>query len=120
MMIDLSAAFDMVDHSLLLDKLALFGIDAEVTQWLGSYLTGRSQSVLVDDPHCSDCGSTVCYVDDATFSVSHSDPGILSQKLSNQYKKIEEYMAANKLVINGDKTHLVVMGSLLTQPKDKK
>ena len=33
------------------------------------------------------------------------------QKLSNQYKKIEEYMAANKLVINGDKTHLVVMGS---------
>ena len=48
MMIDLSAAFDMVDHSHLLDKLALFGMDAEVTQWLGSYLTGRSWSVLVD------------------------------------------------------------------------
>ena len=63
------------------------------------------------EPHCYECGSTVCYVDDATFSVSHSDPAILSQKLTNQYKKIQEYMAANKLVINGDKTHLVVMGS---------
>ena len=48
MMIDLSAAFDMVDHYLLLDKLALFGMDAEVNQWLGSYLTGISQSALVD------------------------------------------------------------------------
>jgi hypothetical protein len=49
-------------------------------------------------------------VDDATFSVCHSDAEILSSKLTNQYKKIEEYMAAKKLVINGDKTHLVVMG----------
>ena len=45
------------------------------------------------------------------FSVWHSDPAILSQKLTNQYKKIEEYMAANKLMINGDKTHIIVKGS---------
>ena len=47
-MVDLSAAFDMVDHPLLLDKLRLFGLEDEVIQWVESYLTGRSQGVLID------------------------------------------------------------------------
>ena len=53
----------------------------------------------------------VLCVDDGTYSVGHTDPAILSQKLSDQYEKISDYMAGNKLVINGDKTHLVVMGT---------
>ena len=159
MMIDLSAAFDMVDHPLLLEKLRLFGLEEEVIQWFQSYLTGRSQSVFIDgclsppldiecgvpqgsilgplmyiiftneipdlvhnhpvsyqtpDPACSPCGSTVCYVDDGTFSVGHKDSSILSQKLSEQYSIIADYMNANKLVINADKTHLVVMGTKAT------
>ena len=68
-------------------------------------------------PACAPCGSTVCYVDDGTYSVGHSDPAILSQKLSHQYGTIADYMAANKLVINGDKTHLVVMGTRHTAAK---
>ena len=48
MMIDLSAAFDMVDHPLLLEKLRLFGLEEEVIQWFDSYLSGRTQSVLID------------------------------------------------------------------------
>jgi hypothetical protein len=68
-------------------------------------------SYLNPEPACEACGSTVCYVDDGTFSVGHTDPSILSQKLSDQYGVIADYMAANKLVINGDKTHLVVMGT---------
>ena len=43
--------------------------------------------------------------------MADTDPIVLSLKLSNQYEHIADYMAANKLVINGDKTHLVVMGS---------
>ena len=42
---------------------------------------------------------------------SSSDPAQLSDKLSMQYKNIAEYMGDNKLVINNDKTHLLVMGS---------
>ena len=42
MMIDLSAAFDMVDHPMLLEKLYLFSLEEEVIQWFQSYLTGRS------------------------------------------------------------------------------
>ena len=137
-------------------KLNLFGLDDDAARWMESYLSGRSQSVLIDGcmspplsiycgvpqgsilgplmyilftneipdlvhshpvssttpkSFCEDCGGTVCYVDDATFSVGHKDPDTLSSKLSEQYDTIAEYMAANKLVINGDKTHLVVMGN---------
>ena len=65
-------------------------------------------------PYCPECGSTVCYVDDCTYSHGDKDPAKLSQTLSNQYKKIAGYMAANKLVINADKTHLIVMGTKAT------
>ena len=43
--------------------------------------------------------------------MAHKDPSTLSDTLSDKYKVIEEYMESNKLVINGEKTHLVVMGS---------
>ena len=48
MMIDLSAAFDMVDHDLLLRKLKLHGLDSPAIQWIQSYLEDRSQTVCVD------------------------------------------------------------------------
>ena len=48
------------------------------------------------------------------MSVPHTDPQILSEKLTQQYKLISDYMAANHLVINADKTHLLVMGTKKT------
>ena len=48
MMIDQSAAFDLCDHHLLIEKLRLMGIDNEASFWMESYLQGRSQSILVD------------------------------------------------------------------------
>ena len=48
MMIDLSAAFYMVDHVLLLRKLELFGLDENTLKWVSSYLSQRCQSVCVD------------------------------------------------------------------------
>ena len=35
----------------------------------------------------------------------------MSDKLTTQYKNLAEYMGDNRLVINNDKTHLLVMGS---------
>ena len=48
--IDLSAAFDLVDHSILLKRLFdYFGIRGTALAWFTLYLTGRSQRVLIDD-----------------------------------------------------------------------
>ena len=164
MMVDLSAAFDMVDYQLLLQKLELFGLDKEALSWMGSYLIGRKQSVFVDGslspplgiecgvpqgsilgplmyilytndipdlphdhpvsvaqpvPYCHDCGGTVCYVDDSTYSLARSDPEALSSALTYQYQVIADYMAANRLVINGEKTHLLVLGNRSMDEKRK-
>ena len=44
--LDLSAAFDLVDHKLLISRLKTsFGVDGLVLQWIWSYLTDRSQFV---------------------------------------------------------------------------
>ena len=37
--LDMSAAFDIVDHSILLKKLDLYGFDNNMVKWTGSYLT---------------------------------------------------------------------------------
>ena len=59
--------------------------------------------------YCEEDGNMVNFVDDGTAYVADKNPQIVSQKLTNHYSKIEEYMHSNKLVINSDKTHLVVM-----------
>ena len=46
--LDLSAAFDVVDHPLLLDKLRLYGFSGCALEWISSYLSGRSQAVYID------------------------------------------------------------------------
>jgi hypothetical protein len=47
-LLDQSAAFDTVDHAILLDRLeARFGISGSALAWLSSYLNGRRQSVSI-------------------------------------------------------------------------
>ena len=48
-LLDLSAAFDYVDHDILLRRLNItYGIGNTFHSWMSSYLSGRIQSVRVD------------------------------------------------------------------------
>ena len=50
LMLDLSAAFDTIDHDILLSRLCnVYGITGNALDWFRSYLTGRIQRVVIED-----------------------------------------------------------------------
>ena len=163
-LIDMSAAFDVVDTKILLEKCRLFGFTREAEQWMFSYLTGRSQCTYIGGstsstlpleagvpqgsilgpvlytlftsdlpevihenncPHspgnrppgehimfrtmCTECGGLVCFADDSTYTVMADNEEELSEKMSHKFELMSSYLTQNRLCINTDKTHTMVM-----------
>ena len=49
LMLDLSAAFDTIDHDILLSRLCnVYGITGNALDWVRSYLTDRIQRVVIE------------------------------------------------------------------------
>lgn len=52
-MLDMTKAFDCVNHDILISKLVRYGFDDSIVSWFSSYLSLRRQYVRLDDLHIS-------------------------------------------------------------------
>ena len=142
LLVDQSAAYDLLDHMIILGKLAAYNFDAKTIEWFQSYLSGRTQSVQIesrrstvqdlsdhaapqgsilggllflinenDFPACRVEGESVLFVDDDTDCVSSSDPVVLQEKIRNEAEQFCSWLQDNRMVVAGDKTKLVVIGT---------
>ena len=60
-LLDLSTAFDKVDHDLLLNRPYLrYGFDETILNWISSYLRSRTQQVLIGDNTLSNPSQLKC------------------------------------------------------------
>ena len=58
-LLDLSAAFDTIDHKILLERLEnYFGITGTALRWIKSYLTNQSQRVIIGDANTTGAKSS--------------------------------------------------------------
>ena len=139
-LVDLSAAFDLVSPDLLVQKLEIYGFDKDTTAWILSYLTDRYQTVWIDHvyseliessigvPQGSNLGPLFfniffndlptyieadidCYADDSTLGATAGDVADIGMKLTSDCSRLTQWMNGNKFKLNTSKTHLMVMGT---------
>ena len=58
---------------------------------------------------CQEYGGLCCYADDSTYSVTDKNPDQLSETLSKKYSIMADFLTDNKLKVNDEKTHMLVM-----------
>ena len=68
---DLSKAYDVLDHNILLFKLEAYGIRGMVNQWFKSYLTNRKQYVEIKY-----MGNTSRNLEKFTYSLKEMKSGV--------------------------------------------
>ena len=139
--LDLTKAFDLVNHKLLIQKLAAYKFSSSTQSWFQSYLTNRSQQVnisgkLSDPQHIAagvPQGSVLgpllfliyindlplsiqtcildLFADDATLSCS--DPSILNLTncLNEDLKNFQDWCIRNDMVVNVPKTKAMFIAS---------
>jgi hypothetical protein len=143
--LDLSKAFDTVNHEILFDKLEHYGIRGLPLQWIKSYFTNRTQFVQFNEhrssPSAVCCGvpqgsilgplffllyindicnvsqlvETILFADDTNIFFSHKDPQYVIDSLNNELEKLSDWFQANKLSLNTEKTKFMVF-----KPRQKK
>lgn len=104
--IDLSKAFDCVNHSILFQKLCSLGITGTVLKWLKSYLSNRNQKTVVNFNDCNNIKKTV-FSDVAPNHVGVPQGSILGPILFIIYiNDIANSIPSDSLTIFADDTSL--------------
>ena len=145
---DLSKAFDTLDHNILIKKLAHYEINGTPLEWFKSYLTGRSQYVELDGvssnvlflstgvpqgsilgpllfliymndiPHCAKYFNFILYADDTTLSNIIQIPSMSPLNINDELAKVYDWLAVNKLSLNVKKTKYVIFHAINKKIED--
>ena len=132
--LDLSKAFDTVNHNILLEKLKAYGIQSENLKWFRSYLSNRKQFILYDDfkteVKIAKCGVPqgpilgpllfLIFINDLSNSSKVLDPVLFADEINlfcydsnirtlfetanQELSQINNWFLANKLSLNLEKT----------------
>ena len=141
--LDLSKAFDTINHEILLTKLNHMGIRGGVGEWFKSYLSSRHQYVTVNGFQSSKntittgvpqgsvlgpllftlyindmanaCGDleSLHFADDTTLFLRGNNISSDVLKVNSGLDVLDEWLKANKLVLNLEKTTHMIIGNHL-------
>lgn len=136
--LDMTKAFDSVNHEILLHKLNRYGIRGVCNEWCRSFLSDRTQVVFCDNfksdkqrvdtgipqgsilgptlfliyindlPNCLETSNLVMYADDV--NLIHFAPTVpdLLQRVKSNFDLIHSWTQTNMLLLNGQKTAYVL------------
>ena len=132
--IDLSKAFDTVNHQILIRKLDHYGIKGTNQKWFNDYLSNRKQFISYDNkttemeritcgfPQGSILGpllfliyindlhnlpeilNFILFTDDTNLFFSHKNIKIMFETVNKELNRIHKWFKANKLSLNSGKT----------------
>ena len=136
--LDFQKAFDTVNHSILLDKLCIYGIRGPALSWITSYLSNRCQYVVCngfeseckyiscgvpqgsilgpllfllyinDLPAVSKLFMPILFADDTNLFCTSHNVNMLVDDINTELVNVYAWVQSNKLSLNIDKTNYML------------
>lgn len=144
--LDLSKAFNIVNHKVLLKKMEKYGVRGTPLNLIKNYLLNREQVttvnnhtsknlkinvgvpqgsclgplffiIYINDMHLASNFKIKLFGDDACLSLNHKDSHTLENNVNNELIKINSWLQSNKLFLNYSKTNYLIFTKKKIKPK---